>query len=1342
MRKFRPLFISLLVVLFFCNNVSAATYRVVEITYNVDNEAARSILNYINEWRQSGDVWCWNSDNTEKVQYGKLPAYTYDYNLEQIALQRAYEVAISFSHTRPDGSSTWSCTYNGTNSWGECIAYGYSTEKQTFEQWKEDSYYYDGQGHRRLMASPDYSAIGIAHVEYNGGHYWVQEYGFSNSGAAATTALKGTVVGTVKIDVTNATFTIVPENRFSYMDMYSTQQLPSVKGYLNTNNGGFYVPDSEISNVKWSSSDTSVLVVENKKTVKAVGNGSAALIASAVYEGQIYTYTMTVNVSKVNLYSVDCTAPTTPYDINGAKPKPVLTYNGTTLVKGKDYTITGYSNNTFIGNYAYVTVEGMGGFTGTNYADFEITKCNISNCTISGISDSYYTGSAVTHNISVTQNGTALTKGTHYSVSYSDNVNIGTAKVTITGIGNYYNGTKTISFKIKARPIGNATVNSIEDQVYTGYAVTPDVTVKDGNNTLVKGKDYTVCYKNNTNVGTATVTITGTGNYSGSINKTFNIIKKTIITSQPKDYTGIVGSTAVFGVTAQGDGLTYQWQYKSGSSWVNSGALGSKSARMTLKASDSLNGMQYRCIVKDQYGKSLTTNVVTLYVPSLPVITKQPANFTATVGSPVAFSVTVQGTGLTYQWQVYSNGTWKNSAAYGSKTSKISFNITNDHNGMKYRCVITDSYGQKVTSNVACVYVGIPLAITIQPVDYTGAAGSTATFSVSAQGTGLTYQWQYKTGSGWTNSGASGSKSAKMTLTISDSLNGMQYRCIVKDSTGKTVISNVATLRISSSISITKQPVNYTGAVGSTAEFSITAQGEGIIYQWQVYSDGAWKNSAAGGAKTSKLSFTIALSHYGKKYRCIVMDSSGEKIVSNSVTVIEPVPLSITKQPVNYTGAVGSTAEFSITAQGEDLTYQWQVYSGGVWKKSSASGSTTSKLSFNLTNSHDGMKYRCVVMDNTGEAVISNTVSVKLPTPLSITKQPVNFTGTVGSTAEFSITAQGEGLIYQWQVYSDGAWKNSAAGGAKTSKLTFNVTDSHNGMKYRCIVKDSSGEKIVSNSVTVKEPVPLAITKQPANFTGSVGSTAEFSITAQGEGLIYQWQVYSDGAWKNSAAGGAKTSKLSFSVTNSHNGMKYRCIVKDSSGEKVVSNSVTVKTGVPSSNCMEPADVAMPVNETAPVTITNDAMRGIENADEEQLIAEIPEESNALTNDMIEGIESEEIEDKIQLPDYLGSEESVDEISEGNGISKGPSVITQPESVKTKAGEKVTFTVEAEGQGLRYQWQYCKNGEWIDLDIEGADTAEVILEITEADNGMQYRCVVADFLGNAVITDIVDVTII
>lgn len=79
-----------------------------------------------------------------------------------------------------------------------------------------------------------------------------------------------------------------------------------------------------------------------------------------------------------------------------------------------------------------------------------------------------------------------------------------------------------------SKKISDLQFSSIKNQAYSGKAIKPTVTVKDGDKKLVKGTDYTVSYKNNTNIGTATVTITGKGNYTGTKTMTFKIVPKKV----------------------------------------------------------------------------------------------------------------------------------------------------------------------------------------------------------------------------------------------------------------------------------------------------------------------------------------------------------------------------------------------------------------------------------------------------------------------------------------------------------------------------------------------------------------------------------------------------------------------------------------------------------------------------------------------------------------------------------------------------------------------------------------------------------------------------------------------
>ena len=138
----------------------------------------------------------------------------------------------------------------------------------------------------------------------------------------------------------------------------------------------------------------------------------------------------------------------------------------------------------------------------------------------------FYTNSPIIPEVSVTWNGTQLTKDTDYTVNYTDNTNVGNATVTVTGTGNYIS-TKTGSFTIAPAQLNDATVKVNGTYTYTGQAQTPaagDVVVTLGGKT-VPSDQYTIGASNHINAGQATVTVTAKagGNYTGSASGKFTI---------------------------------------------------------------------------------------------------------------------------------------------------------------------------------------------------------------------------------------------------------------------------------------------------------------------------------------------------------------------------------------------------------------------------------------------------------------------------------------------------------------------------------------------------------------------------------------------------------------------------------------------------------------------------------------------------------------------------------------------------------------------------------------------------------------------------------------------------
>ena len=135
------------------------------------------------------------------------------------------------------------------------------------------------------------------------------------------------------------------------------------------------------------------------------------------------------------------------------------------------------------------------------------------------------------------------------------------------------------------------------------------------------------------------------------------------------------------------------------------------------------------------------------------------------------------------------------------------------------------------------------------------------------------------------------------------------------------------------------------------------------------------------GSNTDAISVPITKARDGQKYRCVVTDGDGKTVTSEMAAVkigaVEGAP-EITQQPKSYSGEVGDTAEFTIEAKGENLTYEWQYCNAdsNIWRVSSMEGSQTNTVNVPVWNFRDGQKYRCVVTGESGRIVISNMVII------------------------------------------------------------------------------------------------------------------------------------------------------------------------------------------------------------------------------------------------------------------------------------------------------------------------------------------------------------------------------
>ena len=179
----------------------------------------------------------------------------------------------------------------------------------------------------------------------------------------------------------------------------------------------------------------------------------------------------------------------------------------------------------------------------------------------------------------------------------------------------------------------------------------------------------------------------------------------------------------------------------------------------------------------------------------------------------------------------------------------------------------------------------VVLTITGQPQNQSVAENSTAVFKVTASGNGLKYQWQWSksTTGGWTDTTLTGCKTSTLSVPAESFRNGMYYRCVVSDATGKQVVTNAAQLKLAAELNITGQPQNQSVAENSTAVFKVAASGDGLKYQWQwsKSTTGGWTDTTLTGCKTSTLSVPAESFRNGMYYRCVVTDQNGKLLISN-----------------------------------------------------------------------------------------------------------------------------------------------------------------------------------------------------------------------------------------------------------------------------------------------------------------------------------------------------------------------------------------------------------------------------------------------------------------------------
>jgi len=394
----------------------------------------------------------------------------------------------------------------------------------------------------------------------------------------------------------------------------------------------------------------------------------------------------------------------------------------------------------------------------------------------------------------------------------------------------------------------------------------------------------------------------------------------------------------------------------------------------------------------------------------------------------------------------------------------------------------------------------------------------------------MSYQWYLD------DSVISGATAKSYTiLTVLGSSSGTY--CVRVTNSGGSVTSSNAYLNVTPPPTIATQPVSEAVTEGQNASFSVVAAGTGpFTYQWY------FNGSSMGSSATSA---TLSLSGVGTASAgsySVVVANSGGSVTSSVAALTVYVPVSFQSQPQSQTVAQGQTASFSVSASGTSpLSYQWYFDSLPILGATSAS--------LNVANAQTGQagSYTVIVSNPAGSAT-SQTATLAVNVPPSITTEPQGQAATQNGNVVFSVAASGTSpLTYQWYL-------NGSSMGAADTSATLSLTNvsTNSAGNYTVVVQNAAGS--VTSSVAaltvISQPV---ITAQPQSQTALPGANVQFGVTATGAApLSYAWN------FNGTPLAGATSSVLSLKDVSAAVAGNYSVVVSNAAGS-VASSVATLK---------------------------------------------------------------------------------------------------------------------------------------------------------------------------------------
>jgi gliding motility-associated-like protein/uncharacterized repeat protein (TIGR01451 family) len=582
----------------------------------------------------------------------------------------------------------------------------------------------------------------------------------------------------------------------------------------------------------------------------------------------------------------------------------------------------------------------------------------------------------------------------------------------------------------------------------------------------------------------------------------------------------------------------------------------------------------------------------------------------------------------------------------------------------------------------------------IEPADQAVCSGSSVSFSVTASGIGLTYQWR-KGSTNLANVGnISGATTATLTINPATALDvATDYNVIISGSFIPNDTSAFASLTMLFPPAITTQPTNQTACPGDSVTFVVAASGAGLTYQWRRgLTDLINGGNISGVTNDTLIIDPVNLADAATNYNVVVSGTCLPSVVSNNVDLIFNNPPVIVTQPTNHAACEGNSVTFSVLASGTGLTYQWKKGAVDMVNGGAYSSVTSANMTINPASSIDiANNYSVVISGTCLPNVTSNLVSLSVDTLTTIIAQPTDQTACPGDSVSFTVSPAGSGLSYQWRRGLVNLINGGNISGANNDTLSIDPTSILDaGANYNVVVTGTCLPGVVSNNVELIINTAPIIVIQPTDQAVCEGSPVTFSVNSSGLGLTYQWKKGAINLVNGGSYSGATSANLTINPTTLADiATDYHVVISTGCQPNDTSNLVSLAISPLTAFTTQPIDIAVCEGDSAGFTVVAIGS----GLTYQWRIGVI----NLIDGGAISGANNDTLE--INPTTLLNANTNYNVVVTGNClpavtsnnielvINTPPVILTQPTNQTVCEGTSVTFTTVVSGSGLTYQWK-------------------------------------------------------